>query len=137
MSAEGEVLLSSLIQPPKTKPIQKEWLDQLSCSKDELKNAPDYQSVRNQLKTFCKGKNVIVLSRWIMTVFDQTADRTGGNKLKIIMHDLHSIEYNVTKQPCEHLGFQSLIPAPESDALAICGNIVERMQKLAAVVSTI
>lgn len=136
MSSVGEVLLSSLIQPPKTKPIKAEWAAGLSCTKEQLKNAPDYQSVRKQLKALCKDKNVVVVSRWIMQVFEQTADRTGGNKLNIIMHDIQTIEYNLLQRVYDYDGRQQMIPLPESEALGVCGDIVGRMKKMADVVST-
>jgi len=136
MSSVGEVLLSSLIQPPKTKPIKAEWVDGLYCTKDELKSAPEYQSVRKQLKELCKGKNVIVVSRWIMRIFEQTADRTGGNKLNVIMHDIQNIEYNLVQRVSDYDGRRQMIPLPESEALTVCEDIVERMKKVADVVST-
>lgn len=121
MDSSGKALLSSLIRPPKNKPIPSEWLQGLSCSKEELRAAPEYQTVRKQLKTFCKGKKVICCSRNILRVLNRTADRTGGNQLGMKIDDIQHLEFNaqlITQYDVD--GNAMLTPMSETEAIAIC-----------------
>lgn len=137
MDSGGGLIFNSLIRPPQNKPIKKEWLAEMSITKAQLKEAPVYSDVREKLKAACKNKTVLVCSKSIGKIFEQTADRSSGKLLRMKMDDVNS-RYASFKDE-EHVyrdleGNLDVRPMSEVEIRQVCEKLISMVTEMAAAV---